>query len=171
MPVHGLTNGSQPVMGYNYGARLYSRVRESIRFSVGVTVAYAAAFWLVAMTMPGLLIRIFNDSPEVISHGIPALRIYFALFIPMSLQMAGQGVFVGLGRSKQAIFFSLLRKAVINAPLTVILPIWMETTGVFVAEAVSQLIGGLACILTMYFTVYRPFGQLEDRPKETAGAE
>ena len=171
MPVQGLTNGSQPVMGYNYGARLYSRVRESIRFSVGVTVAYAAAFWLVAMTMPGLLIRIFNDSPEVISHGIPALRIYFALFIPMSLQMAGQGVFVGLGRSKQAIFFSLLRKAVINAPLTVILPIWMGTTGVFVAEAVSQLIGGLACILTMYFTVYRPFGQLEDRPKETAGAE
>ena len=55
--------------------------------------------------------------------------------------------------------------------LTVILPIWMGTTGVFVAEAVSQLIGGLACILTMYFTVYRPFGPLEDRPKETAGAE
>ena len=59
---------------------------------------------------------------RLVEAGIPALRIYFCLFIPMSLQMAGQGVFVGLGRSKQAIFFSLLRKAVINAPLTVILP-------------------------------------------------
>lgn len=162
MPVQGLTNGSQPVAGYNYGAGLYGRVRESIRFSVGVTVIYAAAFWALAMGAPGLLIQIFNDEPEVIQAGIPAMRIYFCLFIPMSLQMAGQGVFVGLGRSKQAVFFSLLRKAVINAPLTVILPIWMGTTGVFVAEAVSQLVGGLACFLTMYITVYRPLGRLKD---------
>lgn len=166
MPVQGLSNGAQPVTGYNYGAGQYSRVRRSIRFSVAVTVAYAAAFWAVAMLFPGMLIRVFNNEPEVVEAGIPALRIYFCLFIPMSLQMAGQGVFVGLGRSKQAIFFSLLRKAVINAPLTVILPIWMETTGVFTAEAVSQLIGGLACILTMYFTVYRPLGSLPDQPLE-----
>ena len=163
MPVHGLTNGSQPVQGYNYGAKQYSRVREAIRFSVGVTVFYAALFWAAAMAFPGLLIRVFNDSPEVIEAGKSALRIYFALFILMSLQMAGQGVFVGLGRSKQAVFFSLLRKAIINAPLTVLLPLWgMGTTGVFVAEAVSQLIGGLACFLTMYFTVYRPLGRLPD---------
>lgn len=163
MPVHGLTNGSQPVQGYNYGARQYIRVREAIRFSVGITVAYAAAFWAVAMAFPGLLIRVFNDSPEVIAAGVPALRIYFALFILMSLQMAGQGVFVGLGRSKQAVFFSLLRKAVINAPLTVLLPMWgMGAVGVFTAEAVSQLIGGLACFITMYLTVYRPLGRLKD---------
>ena len=162
MPVQGLTNGFQPVAGYNYGAAKYARVRQSVRFSVGVTVAYAAAFWALAMVAPGVLIRIFNDSPEVIQKGIPALRIYFCLFIPMSLQMAGQAVFVALGYSRRAIFFSLLRKAVINAPLTVILPIWMGTTGVFTAEAVSQLVGGLACFLTMYWTVYRPLGRLGD---------
>ena len=166
MPVQGLTNGAQPVTGYNYGAGQYSRVRSSIRFSTTVTVVYAAVFWAAAMAFPGLLIQVFSSEPEVIEAGIPALRIYFLLFVFMSLQMAGQGVFVGLGRSRQAIFFSLLRKAVINAPLTVILPIWMGTTGVFVAEAVSQLIGGLACILTMYFTVYRPPAPLaQPRPQ------
>ena len=159
MPVQGLTDGAQPVTGYNYGAGAYERVRTSIRFSVAVTVGYAAAFWVVAMLFPGALIRIFNQEPEVIAAGVPALRIYFCLFIPMSLQMAGQGVFVSLGRSRQAIFFSLRRKAIINAPLTVLLPIWMGTTGVFVAEAASQLIGGMSCILTMYATVYRPLGQ------------
>ena len=164
MPVQGLSNGAQPVTGYNYGAGQYSRVCQSIRFSVSVTVCYAAVFWALAMAVPGLLIQVFNNEADVIQHGIPALRIYFCLFIPMSLQMAGQGVFVSLGRSKQAVFFSLLRKAIINAPLTVILPIWMGTTGVFVAEAVSQLLGGMACILTMYFTVYRPFRRQEDRP-------
>lgn len=162
MPVHGLTNGSQPVQGYNYGARQYSRVREAIRFSVGVTVIYSALFWLVAMVFPGMLIRIFKSSPATLEAGIPALRIYFAMFLFMSLQLAGQGVFTGLGRSKQAIFFSLLRKAIINAPLTVLLPLWMDSTGVFVAEAVSQLVGGLACFITMYVTVYRPLGKLRD---------
>ncbi len=162
MPVHGLTNGSQPVAGYNYGAGKYSRVRESIRFSCGLTVAYAGVFWAAAMLFPGLLIRIFNGEAEVVEAGVPAMRIYFALFVLMSLQAAGQGVFVGLGQSRKAVFFSLLRKAVINAPLTVILPCWMGVTGVFVAEAVSQLVGGLACFFTMYFTVYRPLGRLTD---------
>ena len=163
MPIHGLSNGAQPVTGYNYGAGLYSRVRQSIRFSVAGTVGCAALFWAAAMVFPGALIRIFNGDAEMLAAGVPAMRIYFCLFIPMSLQMAGQGVFVSLGRSRQAIFFSLLRKAVINAPLTVLLPVWMGTDGVFVAEAVSQLVGGLACIITMYLTVYRPFGRLPDR--------
>lgn len=170
MPVQGLTNGSQPVEGYNYGAKQYSRVREAIRFSVRVTLAYSVLFWAAAMLFPGPLIHIFKSEPEILTAGIPALRIYFAMFPFMSLQIAGQGVFVGLGRSRQAVFFSLLRKAVINAPLTLILPIWMESTGVFTAEAVSQLVGGLACFTTMYFTVYRPLGGLRDGASPTGRA-
>ncbi len=162
MPVHGLTNGSQPVAGYNYGAKQYSRVRQSIRFSVGVTVAYSAAFWVCAMLVPGALIQVFKSDPEILAAGVPALRIYFSMFLFMSLQLAGQGVFVGLGRSKQAVFFSLLRKAIVNAPLTVLLALWMGADGVFTAEAVSQLVGGLACFTTMYLTVYRPLGRLAD---------
>ena len=162
MPVHGLTNGSQPVAGYNYGAKQYSRVRQSIRFSVGVTVAYSAAFWVCAMLVPGALIRVFKSDPEILAAGVPALRIYFSMFLFMSLQLAGQGVFVGLGRSKQAVFFSLLRKAIVNTPLTVLLALWMGADGVFTAEAVSQLVGGLACFTTMYLTVYRPLGRLAD---------
>ncbi len=162
MPVQGLTNGSQPVAGYNYGARLYSRVRQAVRFSVGATVAYSALFWLAAMALPGPLIRIFKDDPAIIQAGAPALRVYFSLFLFMSLQIAGQGVFVGLGKSKQAVFFSLLRKAVINAPLTVLLAMWMGVGGVFIAEAVSQLVGGAACFTTMYITVYRPLPRQPD---------
>ena len=59
-------------------------------------------------------------------------------------------------------FFSLLRKAIVNAPLTVILPVWLGTNGVFTAEAASQLVGGLACFLTMYITVYRPLERMQD---------
>ena len=154
MPVQGLTTGFRPEQ--------YRRVREAIRFTVGVTVAYSAAFWACAMLFPAPLIHIFKSDPDILEAGIPALRIYFCMFLFMSLQFAAQGTFVGLGRAKQSVFFSLLRKAVVNAPLTLILPIWMGTTGVFAAEAVSQLVGGLACFTTMYFTLYRPLGRMED---------
>ena len=103
-----------------------------------------------------------RDAFIALLAGVPALRIYFSMFLFMSLQLAGQGAFVGLGRSKQAVFFSLLRKAIVNAPLTVLLALWMGADGVFTAEAVSQLVGGLACFTTMYLTVYRPLGRLAD---------
>ena len=163
MGVQGITNGAQPVLGYNYGAECYQRVRQGIRFTVAATVGYAALIWAAAMLVPGVLIRIFNDGPELLAAGIPAMRIYFCMFVVMSLQMVSQAIYVALGRSKSAIFFSLLRKAIINATLTVLLAIPLGTTGVFVAEAISQLIGGLASSLTMYFTAYRPMSRLPDR--------
>lgn len=167
MPVTGLSNGSQPVLGYNYGAGEYGRVRQGIRFSALVVVSYSALVWLTVMVAPGTLMGMFTTEQEVIQAGIPAIRTYFALFLFMSLQLAGQSVFTGLGKARQAIFFSLLRKAFINAPLTLLLPTFFGTNGVFIAEAVSQLLGGMACFATMYVVVYRPLG----RKNSAIGAE
>ena len=160
MPVQGITNGCQPVLGYNYGAGQYERVRQGIRFTTMLTVGYSIAIWAVVMLLPGPLIRIFNNEADLIAAGIPAFRIYFATFFFMAFQFIGQSTFVGLGRSKSAVFFSLLRKAFIVAPLTLILPlVGFGADGVFLAEPISNVLGGLACILTMYFTVYRRLGR------------
>ena len=160
MPVQGITNGCQPVLGYNYGAGQYERVRQGIRFTTMLTVGYSIAIWAVVMLLPGPLIRIFNNEADLIAAGIPAFRIYFATFFFMAFQFIGQSTFVGLGRSKSAVFFSLLRKAFIVAPMTLILPlVGFGADGVFLAEPISNVLGGLACILTMYFTVYRRLGR------------
>ena len=159
MPLQGLNNGSQPVTSFNYGAGKYARVREAMRFTVRTTVLYSTAFWALAMLIPAPFIHIFNSEPEIIAAGVPAFRQYFCLFIFMALQMSSQHLIVSLGRAKQAIFFSLFRKAIVNAPLTVILPHFMGVSGVFYAEAISQLLGGLASSITMVFTVYRPLGE------------
>lgn len=164
MPVHGVTSGCQPVLGYNYGAGLYSRVREGIRFTTAATVAYSVAAWVVVMAIPQVFIHIFNSEPELLAVGVGAFRIYFLTFFCMSFQMIGQSVSVALNRSKSAVFFSLLRKAFIVAPLTVLLPrLGMGVDGVFWAEPISNVIGGLACFITMLFTVYFPLGKLPDR--------
>ena len=162
MPVQGSTNGCQPGLGYNYGAEEYDRVRQGIRFTAVVTMLYSLSVWAMTLAIPGSLIRIFNDETDLIAAGIPAFRIYFAAFFCMSFQFIGQSTFVGLGKSRFAVFFSLLRKAFIVAPLTLLLPVLgMGVDGVFWAEPISNVVGGLACLLTMYCTVYRPLGRLE----------
>ncbi len=156
MPIQGITQGCQPVLSYNYGAGRPGRVRQGIRFTASVTMVYSVVVWVITMAVPGLLIRIFNDDPLLLADGVPAFRIYFATFAFMSFQFIGQAVFVALGRSRNAVFFSLLRKAFIVAPLTLILPLLgLGVNGVFLAEPISNVLGGLACILTMYATVYR----------------
>lgn len=166
MPVTGITHGCQPVLGYNYGAGAYGRVRQGIRFTAVVTVGYSIVVWALTLVFPETLIRIFNDEPDLIAEGIRAFRIYFATFFFMSFQFVGQSTFVGLGKSRQAVFFSLLRKAFIVAPLTLLLPpLGLGVDGVYLAEPISNVIGGLACIITMYFVVYRPLDRMRpERP-------
>ncbi|WP_291581617.1 MATE family efflux transporter [Clostridium sp. UBA6640] len=156
MPVSGITNGSQPVLGFNYGAKEYKRVQSGIKFMSIVCILYTTLIWLILRMFPEFFIRIFNSEPELIQNGIPSMNIYFFGFFAMSLQFAGQSTYVALGRSKQAVFFSLLRKIIIVVPLTLILPRMFNlgTTGVFLAEPISNFLGGTACYVTMLFTVW-----------------
>ena len=136
MPVHGVTNSAQPVMGFNYGAREYRRVKKAIVFTSVFSIFYTTLAWALLHGFPEFFIRMFNQDPALIEAGIPALRLYFFGFFMMSLQFAGQAVFVALGKSKQAVFFSIFRKVVIVTPLTLFLPslLHMGTDGVFIAS-------------------------------------
>jgi putative MATE family efflux protein len=156
LPVSGFTNAAQPVIGYNYGARSYSRVRSAIKFMSVVCIAYTTIAWGILHLFPAFFMKIFNQDPELISKGLPALRIYFFGFFMMSLQFSGQSTFIALGKSREAIFFSLLRKAIIVVPLTLLLPklFGLGTMGVFLAEPISNFIGGAACFFTMLATVW-----------------
>ena len=163
MPVQGLTNSAQPVMGFNYGAEKYGRVRQAIKFTSAVSIVYTCAIWAGLYFAPGFFIGIFSSEEELLAIGVPAMHIYYFGFFMMSLQMAGQAVFVALGRAKNAVFFSIFRKVIIVFPLTVILPhFWgLGTDGVFLAEPISNFIGGAACYATMLLTVWRELGRRE----------
>lgn len=156
LPVMGLTQGAQPVLGYNYGAKENKRVKEAIKFTSLAGMTYTLLAWIVIMILPTLFFKIFTSDAAIIEAGPKALNIYFFGFFFMSFQFAGQTVFQALGHAKRAVFFSLLRKAVIVAPLTLILPmLGLGVNGVFLAEPISNAIGGLACFITMWCTVYR----------------
>jgi len=156
MPVNGLTNSAQPVLGYNYGAREYKRVQKAIVFMSVVCILYTVVAWGFVDWFPAFFIRIFNREGDMVEAGIPAIRMYFFGFFMMSLQFAGQSVFVGLGKSRNAVFFSIFRKVIIVIPLIIILPtvFGMGTQGILMAEPISNFIGGAACFGTMLLTVW-----------------
>jgi putative MATE family efflux protein len=156
LPVSGITSGAQPVLGYNYGAKRNDRVKEGIRFTALIGTIYTIVAWFVIMIIPKFLFQIFTSDPAVIEKGPRALNIYFFGFFFMSFQFAGQTVFQALGKAKEAVFFSLLRKVFIVVPLTLLLPyIGFGVHGVFLAEPISNAIGGLACFIAMWVTVYK----------------
>ena len=157
MPVMGMTNGAQPVIGYNYGAGCYGRVKSSIRFMTVSCILFTTAAWALLFFFPAAFLRLFTSEAALIREGIPAMRIYFCGIFLMALQFAGQSTFVALGKSKQSVFFSLFRKVIIVIPLTLLLPLLggLGTNGVFLAEPISNLIGGTASFVTMLITVWR----------------
>lgn len=164
LPVGGISTGAQPVLGYNYGAGKYERVREGIRFTAILGISYTFLAWGLVLLFPHYLITMFSNDASMISAGTQALKIYFFGFCFMAFQFTGQSTFQALGYAKRSIFFSLLRKVVIVVPLTLFLPgLGMGVYGVFWAEPISNLLGGMASFLTMYFTVYRKLGKMKNR--------
>lgn len=154
-PVMAFSSGAAPVMSFDYGAGEYSRVKKAIRFVAVGCVLYTLAAWLIVSLFPGFVLRLFTGDAQLIQTGIGAIRLYFFGFFMMALQFAGQNVFTALGKSKNAIFFSLFRKVIIVVPLTLLLPnLWgLGVNGVFVAEPISNFIGGAACFITMLCVV------------------
>ncbi|MCI8598713.1 MAG: MATE family efflux transporter [Lachnospiraceae bacterium] len=157
MPMQGFTQGAQPVLGYNYGAGQKKRVKEGIRFITWVTLGYALAVWAVLMLFPQTIVRLFNGEEQLMEVSVLSMRCHFALFFFMAFQYVGQTVFVSLGKAKQAVFFSLFRKALLGVPLILLLPhLWnLGIYGVLIAEPITNVVGGLACYLTMMAVVWR----------------
>lgn len=163
LPVSGITSGAQPVIGFNYGAKAYSRVRQGIKFMTIACTAYTAASWIAVLAATRFFVSIFSSDAAMLAAGPHALNIYFFGFVFMAFQSSGQASFQALGDAHHAVFFSLFRKVIIVVPLTLLFPrLGFGVDGVFMAEPVSNLLGGLACFITMYLTVYRRMGKAEE---------
>lgn len=166
LPVNGISGAAQPVLGYNYGAREYQRIKKGVIFLTLITLSYIFVSWIGIFRYSEGLIKIFSNNPELISKGVKSVHIYFLGFIMMAFQFSGQSVFVGLGQSKFAIFFTLLRKVIVVVPLTLLLPRISQfgVNGVFMAEPISDFVGGTACYLTMLYFI-RKLLKKKDRNK------
>lgn len=155
VPAQSITEGSSPIISYNYGAKRPQNVKKAIRVMILLVLPYTFLTWLLVSHLPEFFVRIFSSDASILADASRALHLYFYAFIFQSLQYSGQTVFKSLNKKGKAIFFSLLRKVILVVPLTYLLPgMWnLGTDGVFIAEPISNVLGGLACFITMLLTV------------------
>ena len=164
-PINGIIHASVPIMGFNYGARNYERVKKTIRFMMLAAFTYNVVSWLIVLTHPAQLIRLFSNDEVLVQTAIPCLHIYYAVYFMMTFQTSSQNVFVALNKPRYAVFFSMLRKLILVVPLTLLLPrIGFGVMGVFYAEMLSQIFGASLCSITMYFRIYRRLPKENGQP-------
>lgn len=151
MPLVGLTQGSQPIISYNFGARNYARVRDTFKLLVMAAFTYTSLFWLALMIKPSMFARIFTNDPALIEMVIPSLRIFMGMSLFFSLQIAIQQTFIALGNARVSIFLAILRKIILLIPLILIMPRFFPgnpVNAIFFAEPIADTI---AVIVTCIF--------------------
>ena len=162
MPIFGLGQGMQPIVGYCWGAGLYARARKTIELALGAALAITATAEVFLLTFPHVFVRAFTNNPEVVRLTVWGVRILQSTFAIVGFQVIGTVVFQALGLAGPALFLSMSRQVIFFIPALVFLPRFWGVTGVFASYPVADV---AACCVTLGFLlVYRKrFRRLEEK--------
>ncbi|MEG0919614.1 MAG: MATE family efflux transporter [Anaerovoracaceae bacterium] len=139
IPIMGLTQGTQPIISYNYGANNIGRVKSAFKRILIITVTITVLATILTGLFPKIFARVFSSNIELIELVGNLLPIFtFGIFI-FGIQMACQSAFMGMGQAKISLFLALLRKVILLIPLAIILPRFLGPKGIIIAEPISDI--------------------------------
>ena len=163
MPLQGLSQGAQPIISYNFGARNAQRVRDAFRVLLISCLSYSLVMWALVQLLPRMFVGIFTPDAELQSYAAWALRIYMGATGIFGIQMACQQTFVALGNAKCSLFLAILRKIILLIPLIYILPNFFanKAFAVFLAEPVADFLAVCTTAALFFFQFRKTMGLLE----------
>lgn len=140
LPLQGLTQGAQPIISYNYGAKNADRVKKAFGILLRCCLTYSLTLWILIMLLPRLFIGIFTPDAQLMDYAVKVVRIYMAASGIFGIQIACQQTFIALGNAKASLFLAILRKIILLIPLIFILPLFIEdkVSAVFLAEPIAD---------------------------------
>ncbi|MBW5396591.1 MATE family efflux transporter [Brachyspira pilosicoli] len=168
LPIYGLTQGSQPIISYNYGANNIDRVKGTFKILLISSIIFSTLMWVISIFFPYLFVRIFTSDETLINYSIWALRIYMASSLILGAQAACQQTFVALGNAKISAFLAILRKVILLIPLIFILPIFVENKvmAVLLAEPIADIIAVLTTVTMFYIFFKKLIKNIEKNDKK-----
>ncbi|MBD9216910.1 MAG: MATE family efflux transporter, partial [Solobacterium sp.] len=142
MPLQGLTQGGQPIISYNFGAKNADRVKNGFLLQTLCCFTYASIIWLLVELFPQVFISIFTNDSDLMAMASWAIRIYMACVLLMGLQISCQQTFIAFGNAKISVFLAIFRKIIVLIPLIFILPNILSDHifAVFLAEPIADFI-------------------------------
>jgi putative MATE family efflux protein len=147
MPIIGIRQGAQPILGYAFGAKNYIRSRELIRTTFKIMFAYSFVMTALVLVFTPAFVAAFANEPEFIRAGTPIVRIVVCMMAFVPVNIFGSSIFMSVGRAKESIFASLLKQAISFIPACIILSLILGPLGVWIAFPASDVISALICII------------------------
>ena len=164
MIVFGVTQGMQPILGFNYGAKNFQRVRHTLSIGIWLGVAITTTGWILTEFWPGIIARLFTVDPTLIAISERGFRIYFIFYPLVGCQIVIQNYFQSVGRPKISIFLSLTRQLIFLLPFLMIFPKRFGIDGVWGAMSASDAIAFLFAIVTLIITNRRQNKHIDNTP-------
>lgn len=152
MIVFGVTQGMQPILGYNFGAGNWPRVKRTLYTGIWIGFAITSLGWALTEIFPDAISRMFTDDPTIVNIARTGFRIYFILYPVVGVQIVIQNYFQSIGKPKLSIFLSLTRQLLLLLPLLWLLPRFWGIPGVWASMAGSDFLSFLLAIIVMYIT-------------------
>lgn len=174
MPLQGITQGAQPIVSYNFGAKNTERVKQTFKYTFIACCAYTVLLWAVVQIFPKTVAMAFSSDAELIAYTARALRIYMAVSCVFGAQIACQQTFVAIGKAGISFFLAVLRKILLLLPLIYIMPAVFAgdpATAIYAAEPVADFLA-VATTVTCFTVLFgRAMKKLDkERAEEQAAA-
>lgn len=139
MPAMGISQGAQPIIGFNYGAKNFQRVKDTLKLTILSATGVVFIGFIVSKICPAQLIGLFNDNPELIELGVHSLGIFLKFLPLVGVQMISASYFQSIGKPNQATLLGLSRQVIIFIPLLIILPYYWGLEGIWWSAPFSDL--------------------------------
>ncbi|HAZ38555.1 MATE family efflux transporter [Exiguobacterium sp.] len=150
MPIMGIVQGMQPIVGYNFGSRQFSRMSLAIKLAIRYGLSLSISLWLLIQLFPRFWVGLFTEEATLLQEGSSAMRILFALSFVYGIQMIVNGMYQSLAKAKVALFLSLSRQTLYTIPLVLILPVFFGVNGVWFAFPIADAMAVLTALVFAY---------------------
>lgn len=167
MPIFGLNQGAQPIIGYNYGAKKEKRYKEAYLLSLKIATVILTVAFIVVQLFPTVIIGFFNKDPELMSISIKGIRMYLLTLPIIGIAITGSNFMQSIGKAKESMVISLLRQVILLIPLMLILPRFWGVDGIWIAQPISDII---ATIVTAILLI-KQFRKVEKEDQVAIGKE
>lgn len=150
MPIFGLNQGAQPIIGFNFGAKQYDRANKTFKLSAIVAIIIMTTGWILVQTIPEVIVGMFNKDPKLMSISVNGAKIYLLMLPIIGISITGSNYIQSIGKAKIAMFLSLLRQVILLIPMIIVLPRIFGLDGVWYAQPVSDFIATAITAIILY---------------------
>lgn len=162
MPIFGINQGSQPIIGFNYGAKAFDRVKKTLLIAALIGSGLSTFGFILTQFWTKGLIQLFNNDPELVNVASKGMKLFLCMLPLIGFQIISANYFQAVGKAPKAMFLSLLRQVIVLIPLLIILPKIIGLNGVWLAGPIADFTASIVTAIFLFFELKH----LEDSHKE-----